>query len=123
MGQDPVREPARPQDQRIAENERADLANAISQERAMLASILASISDALVVVGTDGTAAEIATPKSVIDALGKASSIQGFRDKWMDRMKALMRAWAGRIDAWHEALVREIAAAPPIAGRRDGGQT
>lgn len=81
-------------------------------------------------VGTDGVGAaateeEILTPRtqrgSLLDSLGKASSIQGFRDKWMDRMKALLSQWFSGLQELHDRIVKRVA--DDAAGlARDGGR-
>jgi hypothetical protein len=61
------------------------------------------------VVGSDGLEREIITPLSVIDAINKASSIQSYRDKWMDKAKAELAQWYATIRDVHENAVKNVA--------------
>lgn len=71
-------------------------------------------------VGDDGSEWEVLTPRSVIDALSKASSIQSYRDKWLDKMKAALGAWYAELAGAHEKCVQD-ACAVASEPRREGG--
>lgn len=60
-------------------------------------------------VGSDGAQQEILLPSNIGDAVSKASSIRGFRDKNMDTMKAALTAWLGEITvAYDKSVVTAI---------------
>lgn len=59
-------------------------------------------------VGDDGYEEEILTPRRVIGGLGKASSIQSYRDQWLDKMKASLGAWYAELASRHIGIASGV---------------